>query len=91
VIEMQRETDEESKEAEERMRECEEADKQEKVKEALKTLARRIKENSGIDWNQKNLGCEICNGIVEQPQSSDERNPGLCDDCRELVVRLSAK
>jgi rubrerythrin len=81
--------------------EMEEVEKQEAVKEVLKELARRIKENSEIDWDAKNLnrlpsapeefGCEICNGKVEQPHPfADKENPGLCNACNELVGRLVA-
>jgi hypothetical protein len=92
----------EEKEDQKRMEECEEAERQQTVKEELKVLARRTRENSRIDWGAANrnrpsdapklLGCAICNGDIEQPEAfSDKENPGLCDNCRELVVRLAAK
>jgi hypothetical protein len=92
---------EEDKEKEMAMEECEESERQETVKEELKLLARRIINNSGIDWdainrslhsNTMQFGCEICNGIIEQSHPfSDKKNPGLCDACSELVVRLAPK
>jgi len=89
-------------EAQEQIRDCEEAEKQENIKNELVALDRRIRENSKIDWDAMNrnrpsdapklFGCPICNGDIEQPEAfSDKENPGLCDNCRELVVRLATK
>ena len=97
------ETETEEEQMEKQAQEQEEAFKQEDIKEKLRVLAKRIRENSTIDWDAKNqnrpsgnpeeFGCEICNGEIEQPDafSQTKENPGLCNNCSELVVSLNEK
>ena len=96
------EESDEEREDERRKEECERVERQETVEKELKTLAQRVRKNSQIDWDAKNrnrpsdapmlFGCPICNGDIEQPEAfADKENPGLCDECRELVCRLADK